>query len=156
MKKTFQKKAGFTLVELMLAVFILAFTLSGLIRVFLQCSTMNEIALSKTAAMIDLQGKMEEIRNYDYGSIATDYVSGGAVGDTFDLSQLTGKGVIYIDAGNPKLLEIKIVASWQNQGGRVIGGDLNLDGVLDAGETVDADGDLASIATLITKIAQRQ
>ena len=155
MKKLFRSKKGFTLVELLVAVFILAFTLAGLIQVFLQCSTLNEMAISKTAVMVDLQGVAEEIRDYNYTSIATDYASGGAVGNTFDLSLLTGKGVIYIDAGNPELLEIKIVASWKGNSARIIGGDLDLDGEIDAGEAVDADGDLASIATVITKIAQR-
>ena len=155
MKKIFEARKGFTLVELLLAVFILAFTLAGLIQVFLRCSILNEIALNKTAVMVDLQGVMEEIRDHDYGSIVTDYASGGTEGNTFDLSLLTGKGVIYIDATNTELLEIKIVASWESQGGRIIGGDLDLDGEVDAGEIVDGGGEFISIATVISKIAQR-
>ena len=150
MKKILQTSQGFTLVELLMAVIILGFVLVGLIQVFLQCSVLAELSSNKTTAMSELQGKMEEIRNSTYSSIAGTYDNA-----TFDLSQLTGKGVIDVDSTNADLLEIKIVASWQNKYGRIIGEDLNLDGVLDAGEDTDGDGALSSIATLMTKIASR-
>jgi len=73
----------------------------------------------------------------------------------FDLDQVTGKGVIYIDASNSELLEIKIVASWEDKYGRIIGGDFDLDGEVDTGETLDGDGDLTSIARVISLVARR-
>lgn len=151
MRKTSQTNQGFTLVELLMAVIILGFTLTGLIQVFLQCSVLAELSRNKTTAMSEIQGKMEEIRNSTYSSIAANYDDVG-----FDLSQLTGKGISYVDSTNADLLEIKIVASWQNKDGRVIGEDQNLDGDDEGGaEDLDGDGDVSSIATLISKIATR-
>lgn len=155
MGKILQTKSGFTLVELLVAVLILGFVLVGLIQVFVRCSVLAELARNKTTAMSEIQGKMEEIRNYSFNSIATDYASGGSQGNTFSLTQLTGMGIIYIDSSNADLLEIKIVASWQNKYGRIIGEDLDLDGALDTGEDTDGDGDLSSIATLEGMVAER-
>jgi prepilin-type N-terminal cleavage/methylation domain-containing protein len=148
---------GFTLVELLLATIILSVVLVGLLQLFIRCSVLTELSNNVTAAMSEAQGKMEEIRNYDFDSIATDYVAGGAL-NPFDLTQLTGKGVIYIDSSNADLLEIEIVISWQNKYSRIVGEDLDLDGVLDTSPTtedVNGDSKLSSIATLVSNIAER-
>lgn len=158
MNKTYQYSRGFTLVELLLAVLILGFTLVGLIQVFIRCSALSELAENKTIVVSELQGKMEEIRGHDFNSIATDYIFSGTPGNTFNLNQITGMGVIYIDeffSGDSGLLRVKIVASWEDKNGRIIGGDFDLDGEIDAGEPVDSDGDLSSIAALISFIASR-
>ncbi len=158
MSKVFRASKGFTLVELLMAVLILGFTLVGLIQVFIRCSALAELAQNKTVVVSLLQDKMEEIRNYDYSSVAADYASGGAVGNTFSLSPANGMGVIYIEeftAGEANLLVVKISASWEDKYGRIIGGDFDLDGEVDAGETLDADGDLSSIASLISFISSR-
>ena len=155
MRKSLRAAEGFTLAELLLAVIILGFVLGGLLQVFIRCSVLAELAYNKTVAMSEAQGKMEEIRSYDYGSIAADYASGGSQGNTFSLSQLTGTGVIYIDSSNADLLEVEIVVSWQNKYGRIIGEDIDLDGALDSGEDVDGNNKLSSIATLVSLIAAR-
>ena len=154
MRKIFQRPGGFTLVELLMATIILSVVLVGLIQLFIRCSVLTELASNITAAMSEAQGKMEEIRNYDFDSIATDYVNGGAL-NPFDLTQLAGKGIIYIDSSNADLLEVEIVISWQNKYGRIIGEDLDLDGTLDTGEDVNGDSKLSSIATLVSQIAER-
>ena len=158
MRKIFGTSKGFTLVELLFATLILGFTLVGLLQVFFRCNVLAQMAQDKSAAMSLVQGKMEEIRNYTYSSIAADYASGGAVGDTFSLTPLTGMGVVYIDeftAGDANLLQIKIVGSYEDRFERIIGEDLDLDGDLDGGEDVDGDGDLSSITSLISFIASR-
>ena len=151
MKKIFKNYKSFTLVELLLAVIILGFTLTGLLKVFIQCSVLSELARNKTVVMSEIQGKMEEIRNSDYSLIVTDYDE-----VPFYSSQLNATCVSLVDDTNAELLEIKIVASWKNKYGRVIGEDQNLDGDDESGaEDVDGDGEVSSIATLISKIAQR-
>lgn len=155
MNKSSHVAWGFTLAELLVAVIILGLVLGGLLQVFIRSSVLAELAYNKTVAMSEAQGKMEEIRNYDYDSIAADYASGGAQGNTFSLSQLTGTGVIYIDSSNADLLEVEIVVSWQNKYGRIVGEDLDLDGELDSGEDADGNGKLSSIATLVSLIAKR-
>jgi prepilin-type N-terminal cleavage/methylation domain-containing protein len=158
MKTKLRASNGFTLVELLIAVLILGFTLTGLIRVFLLCNKLAGIAQEKTAVMSLLQGKMEEIRDEKYDNIATNYASGGAPGDIFSLSPFDGMGVIYMQqftAGDTDLLVIKIVGSWEMGDGRIIGEDLDKDGELDAGEDVDLDGDLSSVAIIMSFVASR-
>ena len=109
-----------------------------------------------TNALTDAQSKLEEMRSDTFSQITTDYSSGGTPGNTFNLTQGNGKGVIYIDSSNSTLLTITIVVSWQNnQDRRIIGEDLNLNGVLDAGEDTDGNGKLSSPVTLVGLIASR-
>ncbi len=146
---------GFTLVELLLVVAIFAVVILGLLRLFIYTSTAAEMAGNKTLALTEAANKMEEIRNHDFSSVVTDYSSGGTPGNTFTPTSLTGKGIIYIDSSNTKLLKIEIDVSWQNKYGRVVGEDADLDGVLDAGEDIDGDGKLSSVAKIIALLAER-
>jgi len=98
---------------------------------------------------------MNEIREYDFDSIAADYASGGSQGNTFNLSQINGMGIIYIDLSNSLLLEIEIVVSWLNQFNRVIGEDQDLDGVLDAGEDLNNNGKLDSVVEMVSLVAKK-
>ena len=147
-------KDGFTMIEFMITMAILAFVLTGLLQLFNYCIALSEIGGNMTVAMTEIQGKLEEIRNHGFNSIVTDYSSTGTPGDVFSLSQLSATGVIYIDNTNPELLEIEIVASWKGKGTHVFGEDADLDGALDAGEDENGNGKLdapASIVSLITK-----
>jgi len=146
---------GFSLVEMLLVVGILAVVITGLMRLFIHCSVLSEMSGNKTLVLGEAQATMEEIRDHDYNSIVTDYSLGGDPGNTFDLTHLNGKGIIYIDSTNADLLEIKIVVSWENKYNRVIGEDANLNGVLDAGEDLNTSGELDSIATIVSYIARR-
>ena len=148
---------AFTLVELLVAVIALAVVLVGLVQVFIRCSVLAELSQNKTVAMSEAQGKLEELRNYNFDNIAADYAYGGAL-NPFTLDQLNGTGVIYIDSSTADILEIEIVISWENKYGRIIGEDDDLDGVLDTGspsEDDNGDGKLSSIVTLISRIAAR-
>jgi prepilin-type N-terminal cleavage/methylation domain-containing protein len=149
------KRAGFTLVEVLVAVGILAVVIVGLLRLFIYCSILSDLSGNMTLATNEAQSKLEEIRNHDYGSIVTDYSSGGTPGNTFNLTELTGMGVITIDNSNPDLLQIDINVSWQNKDGRISGEDTDLDGVIDAGEDLDSNGKLDSIASIVSLIARR-
>lgn len=149
------RKDGFTLPELLITTVILAIVLVGMLTLFLNASVLGNYSTNKTLVMIEVQNKLEEIRSHSFTAISADYASGGAPGDTFDLTLLPGKGKIYIDSTKPDLLEIEVVVSYQNQNGRVIGEDADLDGVLDAGEDTDSNGKLSSEATLVTMVAHR-
>ena len=149
-------RQGFTLVEVLVAVIIIATVVVGMIELFIYSTMLSESTRNLTSAFMDAQSKMEEIRNHTYSLITTDYASGGTPGNTFDLSTLTGKGVIYIDSSNSSLLQITIVVCWENsRTGRIIGEDLDLDGTLDAGEDLDSDSQIDSPAKLISYIAYR-
>ncbi len=158
-KSSLQLRAGvkgFTLLETLITAGILMVTVVGLMELFAYCAQLSEMAGNLTSALSEAQDKMEEIRNHTYADIATDYVSGGSPGNTFNLTQLTGKGVIYVDASNTDLLKIEIDVSWRNnRTDRVVGEDLDLDGIIDTGEDVDSDGKLDSPVKLITYIAEK-
>jgi len=156
MKKIFfYFKKGFTLVEVLVATGLLVIVLAGLVGLFVYCSMLSELSGDMTMVMSELQGKWEEIRNHDYDLIVSDYSSGGTPGNTFDLTQVNAQGVIYIDAANPELLVVKIVASWQARNDRIMGEDQNLNGILDAGEDQNGNGEIDSSTSLVSMITQR-
>lgn len=150
-----QTNRGFTLTEVLVSAAILVVVSVGLIQVFLRASALSSLSGNMTIAMSEAQDKIEEIRNHDFDLIMTDYVSGGTPGDIFSLSEVTGTGKIYISNANPDLLEMEVVISWQEKDDRVIGEDQDLDGVLDAGEDINGNGQLDSTARIITYLARR-
>ena len=143
--KVFRCKSGFTLVEVLVASVILAISLGGIIALFFYCFSLNERSREYTIAIAEAQDQLEELR-------AAEAVSEGA----FDLNQLTGKGVIYVDDSNRELIQIKIVICWQsNRDGRNIGEDDNLNGILDAGEDLNGNLELDSPVMFTTLLARR-
>lgn len=139
----------------MVASMIVAITLVSMMRVFIYCSTLAEISRNLTAAMAEAQNTVEQIRNHNYSSIAVDYGSGGTPGNTFSLTLLNGKGAITINSSNADLLQVDVVVSWQDQNNRIVGEDLDLDGVLDVGEDANGNGVLDSPVKLSTLVARR-
>lgn len=153
MKKISGNDKGFTLVELVLATLILAVVLAGLIQVFIQCSVLTELTRNKTAAMNEALGKMEEIRNTDFDSIITGYHE-----SWFSLTQLTGKGLIYVTSVETGLLEIEIEIGWENKYSRTVPSDLDLDSIVDTSipsSDVDINSKVLSPVTLVSRITDR-
>jgi len=146
---------GFTLVELMMVVGILTYVILALVQLFIYTSTSAQLGGNKTLALSEVQNKIEEIRNYEFDDVATDYASSGTPGNKFDLIKLTGKGVITLDSSVANLLTIEIVACWQDKYGRIIGEDTDLDGVLDTGEDANGNNKIDSPVTLITMRSKR-
>ena len=154
-KNKVSKNAGFSLIEMMVTVAILGFSLSGLLGIFVYCSMLSNTAGNMSKVLRGAQGKLEEIRDHNYSLITTDYASGGNPGNKFNVAQLNnGKGVIYIDSTNPDLLMVTVTVSWKNENGRLFGEDKNLNGVLDAGEDLNGNNELDSPVSLISLIAK--
>ncbi len=155
------KHQGLTLIELMIAVMILAFVLVGLLETYIVCLDLVEISKNTSIAINNAQNKLEEIKNYTYAQIKTQYNK-----VPFNLTGINGKGVSYaFYCNNPldcsdnyaitDLLEIIVSVSWKQKNGRVIGEDKNRDGILDAGEDKPpANGILDSPVEIETLIAQ--
>ncbi|MCA9407413.1 MAG: prepilin-type N-terminal cleavage/methylation domain-containing protein [Candidatus Omnitrophica bacterium] len=146
---------GFTLVELLIVAGIMSVVLTGMIKLFIYTNIQAELAGNKTMAVNEAQMKLEEIRNHTYAQIVADYGSGGTPGNTFNLNQLNGMGVIYVDSTNTELLEVDIKVCWQDKYNRIIGEDLDLDGVLDVGEDNNSNGQIDSIVSLSSMITRR-
>jgi len=141
---------GFTLIEVNLAMAILAFALCGLIAAYISCvvlvATSRNVNIATNAAF----GLLEEIRSSSFTRIMDDYD-----GLHFIVNDIpSSSGVVYVDDSNPELLKVTISVCWR-QGNRIIGGDTDLDGVLDLGERADADGIFDSPVQLVTRIANR-
>ena len=149
------KNKGFSLIEVIITVGILVIVMTNLLGLFIYCSTLAQTSGNTTLAVREAQGKLDEMRDHSYGLITTDYGAGGTPGNIFSLNQLNGKGVIYFESPNPDLLQIKVVVSWKNKDNRLIGEDANLNGILEAGEDKNANGQLDSIVSLTTMIARR-
>lgn len=119
-KRRWPSKDGFSLVEVMVSVGILVMVIIGLLRLFVYCSVLAEHSGNVTTAVTEIQTQLEEIRNHNFDNIATDYASGGTPGNTFNLTNVNGAGTITISTvgGSSELLQITIVANWQNKDGR--------------------------------------
>ena len=174
-------KSGFTLIEVMIAAAVSVAVLLGLLGVFIACSDLNASARNLTIAINGAQQKLEEIRNHNFAQILNDYAAGGMPGNLFDPggeddnlnsvldlgeddngngvldSPLNGGGVVFISlvGGSSDLLQIRIVVSWMQKGGRHVGEDENFNGVLDAGEDDNGNGQLDSPAQIVTLMAER-
>lgn len=144
---------GFTLIEVMLAAGILAVVLSGLLATYISCFELISTSQNLTMSVNAAQRRIEEIRDYSFSLIYADYNN-----QTFTVDEINvgnSRGVIYVDDSNPDLLEITVSVCWRQRGNRIVGEDLDLDGVLDAGEDTNANGVIDSPAQLVTLISER-
>lgn len=146
---------GFTLVEMLVSAGILTLMMVSVLRTFFYYSDLVDMSQALTLATAQAQSKLDEIRNSSYSLITTDYALGGTPGNTFNLSQMTGQGVIFIDASNTNLLQVETTVSFRLKNGRVVGEDTNLNGVLNVGEDFNGNGKLDSVVNLITLMARR-
>ena len=88
---------------------------------------------------------MTEIDNASFTQILASYNNA-----SFDIANINGKGIVYIDDSAPNILKITAVVSWKQGNGRIIGEDSNLNGQLDAGEDKNGNGSLDSLVQFVT------
>lgn len=144
-------KKGFVFVEVLLGTAILAFVLCGILATYINCFDLISTSRNSTAAINSAQSVIEEIRDSSFSSIFNDYNN-----RTFTVTEIpASRGVIYVNTTNPDLLRITISVCWRQQGNRVFGEDLDLDGVIDAGEDRNANNMLDSPVQIIALIASR-
>jgi len=153
-KKNLQKQlkdsSGATLVEVLFALSILAVVITGLLQVFITSSTLTSLSGSLTAAVTEAQGKIDEIRNHPFDDVFTDYDD-----DIFPLSLLDGWGFVWVDDTDPDLLDIEVSIAWTDKNGRIIGEDVDFDGVYSVGKDTNGDGELNYPVTFKTFIANK-
>ena len=156
MKRSSRK--GFTLVELLVAVAIVAFAVCGILSLYVACFGLTKTSRNMSIATNAAQALMEQIRSSDFNSIVDTYD-----GMTFTVNSIpNSKGVVYVNdtidavlGTNPDLLKVTISVCWK-QGSVVIGEDKNLNGVLNAGEdTAPFNGIIDSPVEIVTQIANR-
>jgi len=151
----FNQKA-FTLAEILLVVGIMAVVIVGMGQLFIYTALQAELAGNKSIAVTLAQSKIDEIRTHAYSAIPVNFGSGGTPGNVFSTPGLNnGVGLVRIDSSDPELLGIEVLVSWQDKYGRIMGEDLDMDGILDSGEDTNGNSKLDSPVTLVTKFTRR-
>lgn len=144
---------GFTLIEVMIATAILVIVVCGILATYISCLELISLSKNLTFAVNASQRKIEEIRDYNFSLIYTDYNN-----QTFSVDEIApgdSRGVIYVDNSNPDLLKLTIAVCWRQRANRIIGEDLNLDGILNPGEDLNGNNMIDSPVQLVTLVAQR-
>jgi prepilin-type N-terminal cleavage/methylation domain-containing protein len=111
---------GLTLAEVLLASAILAFALSMILLLFMNCILLNETSRNTTLAYSAIQAKMEEIKNTPFGSL--DVLNGTSFNLTgFPAGTATGR--ITVTTVSSRLKGISIVACFSVRS-RVVGDNI--------------------------------
>lgn len=127
------------------AVFLIAVV--GIVYSYLKCLELQDFGRCVSIATQAVKSKIENIKNTSFSSIYATYNN-----TTFTANGLNGRGVVYVNNSNSKLLQIKVVFCWKQPNGRLVGEDSNLNGVLDAGEDKNANGQIDSYVQITTNI----
>lgn len=82
------RRAGFTLIEVMLAMAIVAFALLGLVSLITSSSRVQDESSSRTRAYNAVRKVIEEMRGLPLADVYPTYRSGGTIGDTFAVDEI--------------------------------------------------------------------
>ncbi len=143
-----KRNSGFTMIEVLFTVGILAFCLCGLLVTYINMFVFSDLSRSFSLATNAVQAKIEEIKIASFDELDS------YDGVDFDLDGFfsgSSKGVIEVSdmEYSDDLKRIRIIACFKSHN-RVIGEDLNLNGSLDAEEDVNGNGRLDSPVELVT------
>jgi len=128
MKKVLFKKhnKGFTLVELMIALFILATVIGVIFYSYYASIESANTSRNVSLALGVAKAKMEQIRHYSFQDIYDwdEYVFPpdpiDITKDDIEYEDMTYRGVVYVDNEAGELVSVTVVVGWR-QGERVIG-----------------------------------
>ena len=149
--------AGFTLIELMLAVSILAICLCGILLTYINMYMMSDLSRDFTLVNSAIQAKMEEAKKTSYDNLSA------LNGATFDINGfISGNAKARIEVSDVTiraapaeiLKKVKITSCFFKSRLRVVGEDLNCNGALDSGEDQNGNGNLDRPVELITLMAR--
>ena len=136
-----------TLIEIMIAATLMIGAFTGVLLTYIKCAELNELSKNASLALTAAKNQIESAKNTAFNQIFANFN-----GISFNPTNLTGKGIGYVDNSNPDLLKVTISVSWRQANRRVIGEDKDLDGVLDAGEDVNGNGQLDSPVKIVSYI----
>jgi len=145
---------SFTLLEVCLATLVFILALAGLILFYLNSQEFGGIFSSTLRALWEAQKMMETIKGSQFSSIYSTY--NNYIFDVSGLASYDAKGIVYVDkeGGRDDLLRVTVVVCFR-AGRRIIGEDLDLDGVLDGGEDSNGNGRIDSPVELVTLVTSR-
>lgn len=124
-RRTLRPDRGLTLVELMMALAIIAISLFAILSMIIQMMTMREAAREQEAAKEWVQRKIEEVKSRpftDLNSVAYKASAGAVYTATFALPDVpatlpSGAGVLTVDYSNANLYEIVASVNWKGRTG---------------------------------------
>jgi len=117
---------GFTLAELMLAAFIIAFVLSGLLLLFTNCMLLNNASRNLSVATSHAEYVMEAVRATSFTGLETTINNGGSSGwdlttavlaqAPYNFSTLPDESIAtsVFQSGNP--LGVSVTVNWNDRG----------------------------------------
>ena len=145
--KNLRNSKALTIVELLIAVLILAPLFTIGMQTFIKCIELSDAAKNSSLAVGGIKNRITTIENTAFNQIYNTYNN-----TSFTLAGLNGEGKTYVDQSNPAHLIVMISFSWKERSGRIIGEDTNLNGTLDAGEDKNGNGQLDSLVEMTTQI----
>ncbi|MBF0387501.1 MAG: prepilin-type N-terminal cleavage/methylation domain-containing protein [Candidatus Omnitrophica bacterium] len=140
-------RSGMTLVEVLVAVSVVLIAVIGILYSYAKAIELNAIGQGSVIATQAVKNKIEQIKGTAFSTIFTTYNN-----TTFTAVGLNGRGLVTVDRSNSRLLEVKVIFCWRLGSGRIIGEDRDLDGVLDAGEDANGNGQLDAYVQIVTRI----
>ncbi|MDD5019541.1 MAG: prepilin-type N-terminal cleavage/methylation domain-containing protein [Candidatus Omnitrophica bacterium] len=152
-----KRAKGFTLVEVVFALAILAVTLSGLLLTYISMFVLTDMQRDHALASNSLLAKLEEIRAMDFDNIPAAAGPFNLTDYGFTDGQLSRGRVDVVTSfsGYPATLtRVRLVASYATRLNRTVGEDRNFNGILDSGEDVNNNSRLDSSAEVVTLIAR--
>ncbi|MDP8259733.1 MAG: hypothetical protein P9L96_01810 [Candidatus Gygaella obscura] len=152
MKEKIDKRSAFTLVEFLIAMVIMTAAIFSLLAAHFSIIVLNETSRNVTLATQESQAKLEELKNIAFDALS---VYDDTSFDVFNFASNDAKGHIDVDSTvYNDLMRVHISVSWKQRTDRVVGEDMNLNGMLDTGEDKNGNGELNSPADLITFISE--
>jgi len=112
-----RKSQGFTLIEIMIAIFLLVVAMLGVISVTVMVIKGNSFSKTMTTATTLAADKMEELKNKAYGSLA----GGGpeTQESIFTRTWTVTDGppyITYVDPNKPVMKTVVVTVAWNWQG----------------------------------------
>jgi hypothetical protein len=138
---------GTTLVEVMIATSIMLVAVISILFSYVKFLELEEIGRGATISTRAVKNAVEEIKNTSFNDIYSTYNNA-----TFTITGMDGIGKVYIDDSQDRLRIVKVVYCWRMLGRRVIGEDVNLNGVLNPGEDKNGNGQIDSYVQVVTEI----
>lgn len=154
-----KKNKGFSLVELLFAVFIAMVVFSALLTLVQSSlriqSGSQDLILANNAA----RNRIEDIRTAAFDTIVATYHNRVFDASGFTVGSAKGRSTaVYVAGSGNELIDVRVVVCFRGRDGKVIGeddgrgGGIALDGVLNGGEDVNGNGLLDSPCVLVTAI----
>jgi prepilin-type N-terminal cleavage/methylation domain-containing protein len=110
-----RREAGFTLIEVMIAILLTALTVIGVLGLYRVETQASSFSRRETEAAVLAQDKLEELR-------AQGAPSGASTGTDNPVDQLSGSTIftrswsIAANTGNPSIFDINVTVSWDDSG----------------------------------------